>query len=391
MASSDLRGLAKEIERASVIIESYGMKQDIQQARVFQIQPVPREVELARTTLIDLSEQLSKLANPDARLTNIRNNTSFNGCLHFILHYGIHKHVPVLGQMTFRELGHITGVDETLCTRILRTAMALDLFAEIEGGAVTHSYLTRRLAEDDSLAAILETRLEEAVPAYGSLVSALPSLNSEEHSDSPWNRRNQTELHFFKFLDNHPRRSTNFALSMQLVSKRPENSPAHLIHGYPWGDLGDAKVVDVGGSNGAHAKALSEAFPELMIVVQDLAGTIGEVSEGSGRMSGKGRLSFMVHDFFLTQPIRDAEVYFLRWILHDYTDKYAVKILHNIADVMKPSGRILVMDRIVPPPTTDLTPEVRETRYVLAYSHCAGHSQFLFVKACSSRGKCQMI
>lgn len=136
--------------------------------------------------------------------------------------------------------------------------------------------------------------------------------------------------------------------------------------------------MDVGGSNGAHAKALSKAFPELTIVVQDLAGVIGETSEGKGRLSGEGRLIFTVHDFFLPQPIRDAEVYLLRWILHDHTDKYAVGILHNIANVMKPSARILVMDRIMPPPTADLTPEVRETRYVSTTSRYAGPSGFPF-------------
>lgn len=166
MATSDLRSLTKEIKRVGDIIESYALDQDVPQGRVFQIKTVPQEVQAARTRLIDLSEQLSKLANPDVQLTNLRNNTYFNGCLHFILHYRIHKHVPVLGHMTFRELGRITEVDEALCSRILRAAMALDFFAEPESGVVSHSYLTQRLAEDDSLAAILETRLEEAFPAF---------------------------------------------------------------------------------------------------------------------------------------------------------------------------------------------------------------------------------
>lgn len=61
-------------------------------------------------------------------------------------------------------------------------------------------------------------------------------------------------------------------------------------------------------------------------MVQDLAGTI---QDGQKALSVelRDRVSFAEHDFFTEQPIKDAEVYFFRWILHDWGDEDAVRIL----------------------------------------------------------------
>ena len=37
-----------------------------------------------------------------------------------------------------------------------------------------------------------------------------------------------------------------------------------------------------------------------------------------------------------TQPVLGVEVYFFRWILHNWTDVYAEKILRHIVAGMKP-------------------------------------------------------
>jgi 6-hydroxytryprostatin B O-methyltransferase len=66
--------------------------------------------------------------------------------------------------------------------------------------------------------------------------------------------------------------------------------------------------------------------------------------------SVRSEMSFQVHDFFTTNPVSSGDVYFLRHILHDWGDDYAIKILRNISSVMKREARIVVMDIVVPPP-----------------------------------------
>lgn len=60
----------------------------------------------------------------------------------------------------------------------------------------------------------------------------------------------------------------------------------------------------------------------------------------------------MPHDFFTTQPVRNAEAYFLRLILHNYSDKYAVEILRQLMPAMKkgPGGsKLLIADQVMQP------------------------------------------
>jgi methylase of polypeptide subunit release factors len=47
----------------------------------------------------------------------------------------------------------------------------------------------------------------------------------------------------------------------------------HLTDNYHWGDRNAGAAVDLGGSAGAIAFALTEKFPAVNIVVQDLSAT----------------------------------------------------------------------------------------------------------------------
>jgi len=59
----------------------------------------------------------------------------------------------------------------------------------------------------------------------------------------------------------------------------------------------------------------------------------------------KDRINFQAHDFWTPQSVKDADVYFIRFCLHDYSDDDAVKIQRNIIPAMKHGARLVVMDR----------------------------------------------
>ena len=58
----------------------------------------------------------------------------------------------------------------------------------------------------------------------------------------------------------------------------------------------------------------------------------------------------MAHDFFEQQPVKGADVYLLRWILHGWSDKYATNIIRSLIPAMKHEARILVSDLCLPQP-----------------------------------------
>ena len=63
------------------------------------------------------------------------------------------------------------------------------------------------------------------------------------------------------------------------------------------------------------------------------------------------RITFQAHDFTHEQPVRGADVYLLRMILHDWPDAEAVEILRKtIAAMDNESSRLLIMDTVLPMP-----------------------------------------
>lgn len=59
----------------------------------------------------------------------------------------------------------------------------------------------------------------------------------------------------------------------------------------------------------------------------------------------KSRISFDRHDFFQPQNLK-ADLFFLKMILHDWPDKYCVKILRNLLPALKEGGRIIICDNV---------------------------------------------
>lgn len=89
-------------------------------------------------------------------------------------------------------------------------------------------------------------------------------------------------------------------------------------------------------------------------MVEDLPDTI---SNGSALLSSypetiRSRISTKSHDFFTPQPVKGADVYVFRMILHDWPACDALKILRNHLEALKanPRARLVIMDTVLPLP-----------------------------------------
>ena len=137
---------------------------------------------------------------------------------------------------------------------------------------------------------------------------------------------------------------------MNTATSDPSCSTDYLLDGFPWAELGqDATVVDVGGGYGHISIALARRYPSLRCLVQDRPEI---VAQGSAKVpiDLHDRVTFLEHDFFAEQPRKGANVYLLRWILHDWSDKYAVKILRALVPALVPNARVVVNEGVMPEP-----------------------------------------
>ncbi|EJD34093.1 S-adenosyl-L-methionine-dependent methyltransferase [Auricularia subglabra TFB-10046 SS5] len=119
--------------------------------------------------------------------------------------------------------------------------------------------------------------------------------------------------------------------------------PGRLLDGFGWKDLPKGSViVDVGGGTGHVSMLLAKTHPQLKLVVQDRHQTIAHGRETK-------RVELQGHDFFDPQPPRDPPaLYLLRFIVHDWADSYAAKILRRLREAAAPTTKLMLIERIIP-------------------------------------------
>ena len=52
----------------------------------------------------------------------------------------------------------------------------------------------------------------------------------------------------------------------------------------------------------------------------------------------------LVNDFLKNQPIKGADIYYMRMILHDWADNYCLQILRLLREAAAPDSRLLIVD-----------------------------------------------
>lgn len=231
-------------------------------------------------------------------------------------------------------------------------------FAEPAPGQVAHSAMSLLLATSPSIQDYVGHSIGFSYPVSTKMVEMTERYNgTNAKNETAFNVAYDTPLPMFAWMKGEPEHSERFGRLMDAMRQAPIYSVSHLVNGYDWASLGGGKVVDVGGSLGHTSVAIAEKSPELTFVVQDLPEV---VEQGRAKIAGKpsDKLEFMAHDFFKEQPIKDADIYLLRQILHDWPDAEATTILKNLVASMKPGSKIVIMDQVVPPP--GLLPNAQE-------------------------------
>jgi O-methyltransferase domain len=107
---------------------------------------------------------------------------------------------------------------------------------------------------------------------------------------------------------------------------------------------GSEIVVDIGGGNGSLIRALICKYPGITGVVYDLRAVIEDLQAQSMFPVANCRLES--GDFFQTIP-SGGDVYILSYILHDWPDNCAIKILRRCRQVMRAESRLTIVERLL--------------------------------------------
>lgn len=269
---------------------------------------------------------------------------------------GVLSAFPADGGITADELSTKTGMQVSLLRRLLRILVVTQFFTQDEQGTYHHTNASRPFCGAAPLQIVLDVLSEHTMFSLGRLPEYLAARKSatepDDQSFNPYTwSRNQDGTTVWEVM------AGNGELDRFQAGLNPANKDVFRPTGFfdfgalAEGDLGDRDVlVDVGGGIGAILTAIIEDTPALQnlsskCVLQDIAGPI-EQANTSGKLPAGVRT--MVHNFFKEQPIKGAKAYYLRRILHDYSDAKCVEILSHLAAAAAPDSKILIADVVDP-------------------------------------------
>jgi SAM-dependent methyltransferase len=105
-------------------------------------------------------------------------------------------------------------------------------------------------------------------------------------------------------------------------------------------------VVDIGGASGTIVAALLEANAALLGTILERADVVPRTEAALAQRGLSSRCRVIEGDFFNIVP--EADLYILKSIIHDWDDRQSIKILRNCARALRPNGRVILVEWVVP-------------------------------------------
>jgi O-methyltransferase domain len=121
-------------------------------------------------------------------------------------------------------------------------------------------------------------------------------------------------------------------------------------------DFADARtVIDVGGGNGTLLVEILRAHGHLAGVLLEAPSVAARADALLDAADVADRCEVFAGDFFDRVPAH-GDCYVLANVLHDWDDARAIEILRNCRNAMSGSGRVLVVERLIPEDDADPLP-----------------------------------
>ncbi|KAF4547198.1 O-methyltransferase domain-containing protein 2 [Elsinoe fawcettii] len=316
----------------------------------------PQEVVEAASEMKHLLSVLEiMIKDSEQRLRDLIHNPITNlASLRVCMEYGVFDLIPDAGiatQTLVQKCGINSRADQlSRFVKHLHNRGVLRLSSDC---IVGHTPTSRRLTKQSSLRGEVEWFLTVAFESLALLPTQLRNLGSEEpgRSNSAFNMAFKTELPVMEWVEKKSKYADAFASMMRSYAGQPCFSVEHTLKALDSVGLEAGLLVDVGGGTGAVVQEIAKRFPALRFVVQDQAKAIrlGKEHLPSSREdthSLKDRISLEQHDFFEVNPIHEPNAFLLRWILHDWPDDEALRIINAIGRSMGENTRLFILDNV---------------------------------------------
>ena len=261
------------------------------------------------------------------------------------------------GGRTADDLAAASGIERSMAFRFLRACTKVGLTDCDDGRTFKSTSRLQALHEQTpgsmrNLAMVLGTRGQYLI--WSELLTAV--------------RTNQAQAAralgapLFDYYADHPDEAAIFRATMQSVSEGVASEIAGILDTSTY-----SVAVDVGGADGALVHSLMQHNPNLRCIVLDRPEVVAAAVAAAAARGLAERTEAIGGDFFESVP--EGDLYLLRFILHDWDDADAIRILESCRRAMKPHARLVVIEAFFAEPGEPIPADMIDTQVPLFDLH----------------------
>jgi hypothetical protein len=238
-------------------------------------------------------------------------------CLNAVVELGLIEQLDE-GPRTAGELARECGADADALRRVLRLLASHGVFAELGGDRFGPTRLSACLCSRDAASIREWVRLNDeqrvwpSWSAFGATIRNGRSIHENSHGTP-----------FFAWLAQNPDLGKRFDDGMASFSRGVAPT---VVAAYDFSRF--ARIIDVGGGQGALLAAILHAHPDALGTLFDRPEVVARARH-AGPLTDSAiaaRAEFAAGDVFDAVPA-GCDAYVLKWVLHDWSDGACVRIL----------------------------------------------------------------
>ncbi|CAL3965219.1 unnamed protein product [Diplocarpon coronariae] len=276
--------------------------------------------------------------------------------MNLMVRLGALEKIPEEGSITATELGALINLEPSVIVRLMRMLTATGIISLV--GEDTYAHTAKSKAYLSGAAKDFFSLCMDLLFCYltwPTYFKTHPASDLFDLRKTPYTyvygHEGQT---FYEVLSADQDRLSTFNKAMM-----QQEALLPTLGMFPFASLQEqveaepdrAFVVDIGGGRGQSLLLIQKETglnfgTESRMVLQDRAPVLESIPQEA--LPG---IEKMPYDFCTEQPVKNAHIYFLRRILHNYQDDMCHTILSNTAAAMTSTSRLLIGEIVVPPRT----------------------------------------
>ncbi|GAA5872268.1 hypothetical protein JCM1840_004112 [Sporobolomyces johnsonii] len=250
------------------------------------------------------------------------------------------------------EIAKASTIDPRKLARVLRLLAAHHIFREVEPDVFTRNRCSTSLDTGKSVKELMNTK--DFFTGSNGLAAAIAHDADDTFKGAAYLAETLLDpatSHSYSAAECAFPRALGLKTTLWEYWAEPENE--HLARRFASAMKGmkdGATIVDVGSGVGSISFPVAKSVPHVKLILQDRKEVVDKEALDFWKAEAphdldSGRVKLMQHDFFTTQPVKGADVYTMRTIIHDWADPDALKILGHLADAASPASSLVLVEQ----------------------------------------------